>query len=726
MARRTSNSTGRILMKTKSRDLSFDVGHDRALAESVVEQFSKLKRPVFVPQYDPTSSPNPYAAFYKQPLADGVHSAQVSHLGEVSWACSGSGVQTRIGEGWLPLYASVEGLSRVEALCRLMQRFDIDQGGLLERSHEDVVKPFEERGCHIPAKEIELFGEQVSFVDQLYVRNALGDAELAVAIGATSSREVVHLPYYLAGHVSDPYRANGVSCWGFPTKRTPLYGLEVLENSPGAGVVLVDDLWLASELNKVFKETGDGLVALAFWTGCSRILDCNYKPLMGRDVVYIPTLNRDAIKAGIILRERLKDSKVAEFRVLMRPWTFVKRLENFNMEECGEYACQNAVTFSRREAYCLADDIEDAWEFKRFKHYCVQVGFLEEETHGHVSEMFRSVVGQQRTSSKQELAFDQLLHPSQTMCVVGDSDTGKSLFVKTLAVAIAEGKSVFGIKASAPRRVYLLNIEQHQETACAYLDRVCDALGLDSAPENLFERAELESDLPGWKTSIGFQNENWHREVLAAVAPGSVLIIDNLLAASEKSIGHSGVAQKMMRFSKQLADKMVSLVLVHHTGKNGNPMGSKGLENLAQSFLLIHRTEVKKGFEGGVNALISFRKIKSFPPYRGKQFDLRLEYSDVLGEGGPWVFEEIEGGESSSHEERAVEASSTPPDVAGLSPIQTDILTLAQKNGRVTRKELREEGHKDATVKENLAKLVSGGKLLKEGVGKATHYRLPN
>ena len=726
-----------ILMKTHYRDLRLSEPDNYGLLSVVIENEARCQSPLSV------GYPNVYPQYF--PCVTGTSKRnEVYADGSVSWDMPPlydvGAPLIPAKHGWIGLYASIKNISIREATIILARQYHICPDAPLENDGEISLlslmddprcRPYD--GVRYPSHAgITIDGVPTEFESTIPVCRSYNGVEYVLCIWKTSCGKIVHYPYHKPGH-QVPCNGNdpeNFRQWGFSAKNIPLLGLDILEKYQQADVVVTDDAWCATRINNVLQvldERGhDNVVAVSFWAGTSRVSNYSFAPLQGRNVVYVPTLHKDALTVGVELTTILKDAGVRSFHVLMTPFASGEEQIEASREECGNEACDRASAFSHRSILRVLDGVNEAWEPDRYKRFCEQEGLVDvpQQDVGKSPSPFLSAKEVSKAAQmevpNEGLSFSGVFDPSNITVIAGDSDAGKSLFARTLAVGMATGTSAFGMKASGGRDVYILSAEQDVIKSDALIKRAMCALGLgvEQTPGNLFDRPELSMQDRKDRGRIDIFDVQWQNRIAEWVATGSVLIVDNLLATSDKGLSQASAAQSITKFAQRLQVKRVALIVIHHTGKDGSAMGSKALESLAQNFILMHKADTREGFDGGVNARVTFQKIKSYPLYTGKKFRAHLKLSSTPEDGTPWVFEAENG-----------DAPSTPPrpkpDVAGLPKIDQDALTFAHEHGKVARRDLTGLGHKDDTVKDHLAKLCDRGALVPKGEGRGAHYILP-
>jgi hypothetical protein len=182
---------------------------------------------------------------------------------------------------------------------------------------------------------------------------------------------------------------------------------------------------------------------------------------------------------------------------------------------------------------------------------------------------------------------DGILLPNSLLLIHGSPKVGKSFLTMNLAVALAGGRNFAGFRIPKPRRVLMLSAEGGYVPNRNRLQKMCRAVSGQSAFwENLFVcfdwREPLDSDdgLVALKDSI-----EQHRP--------EILIIDPLVRFHQ---GEENSATDMARvfrvFRNLMEDYELSIVLVHHAGKNveNGARGSSVIQGEYDSSIRILKT----------------------------------------------------------------------------------------------------------------------------------------
>ena len=641
------------------------------------------------------------------------------------YSCNGGGVYDVSMHGtcvdYVEAYATIKNITVVETVIELAIKFKINRKNPLEVSVPIEIS--DANYLYVPKEPPFNVIKTIPVVapyNGIYYLVVVCKTELGIA----------HFPIH--GRV-----INGklVAHWGFNPNNIPLSSLDLINQNPCAQILLVDDISLAEKINKTLsRDCGNNptLIAVAYWAGNSRIGKYNFKPLLGREVIFLPSLDRDSIIAGEKLKECLNEAGVSSFKILMQP-VYEKSWDITAIrKDCGNYAIEKAIPATRIDIPYLLDNLGCAWELKQYKKFLIDEKLINNEEVLATTEqsIFRpaSEVTKSGNNSSNTPSMDNVFSTSNISVVVGDSDAGKTLFIRGIAVALSSGVGFFQFEKSQPRSVYIINAEQDAEKSEGYTKRVMDSLEIKTIPALLFDCSILDANLPDDMPNFDIFTPQWQEYLLREIAHGSVVMVDNLLSTSLKNVNGNKIAQEMTLLAGKLRKKQITLIIVHHTGSTGESLGTSALESLSQNFITIHKGEGKS--DGGVNAVVTFRKIKSYPKLRGKAYAARLPYAAPDEQGGPWEFTNTDEQEPNAEESTpSVKAEAEPriskPDTAGLSEIQKDALNIAYDNSKVTKADLVDKGYKEGTIKDNLSKLLKSNLLVKRGRGKSSFYVLP-
>lgn len=179
--------------------------------------------------------------------------------------------------------------------------------------------------------------------------------------------------------------------------------------------------------------------------------------------------------------------------------------------------------------------------------------------------------------------------------VTGSSDTGKSSFLRHLAMNIVLGKDDFiGFKLNALHKSVIYVATEDDEDATAVL--------LKKTFDNLFEYENY------YGLRFLFETENLLRNLDAELTerPADCVIIDTYSDIFTGSMNQSNEVRNFLNDYKELAQRHKCLLLfLHHTGKRTDGLAPSKDNTLGS-----------QGFEAKMRVLIEIRKDYTDPEYR--------------------------------------------------------------------------------------------------------------
>ena len=181
---------------------------------------------------------------------------------------------------------------------------------------------------------------------------------------------------------------------------------------------------------------------------------------------------------------------------------------------------------------------------------------------------FESISLSSYVGSEFQPLIDGLIHFPSTTLLYGRSGSMKSLLCLYLAGCIATGKHVFNQYPTTQANVFYLD----GELSAASINTRARMLGLSDIPKSqlsYYQTADKEnftlSDSETRNTLISFLKENHY----------TVLIIDNVRVCFDLLNENAAESwQDINSFLKRLRTNGITVILVHHSGKNGDFSGS--------------------------------------------------------------------------------------------------------------------------------------------------------
>ena len=192
--------------------------------------------------------------------------------------------------------------------------------------------------------------------------------------------------------------------------------------------------------------------------------------------------------------------------------------------------------------------------------------------------------------------------------VFAERGVGKTMFTASVALAVSTGTSFLGWKAGRPRRVLIIDGEMPAADLKERYLRLAKAMGCSPSPENLvFLSADLSvNGLPDLGTDEG------QRALEEYLQGFDLIIIDNLStlvrSGAENEADSWGIVQGWA-IRQRSAGR--SVLLVHHSGKNGAQRGTSRREDVLGTVIQLRRPAGYNAADGA-KFEVQFTKTRGF------------------------------------------------------------------------------------------------------------------
>lgn len=193
---------------------------------------------------------------------------------------------------------------------------------------------------------------------------------------------------------------------------------------------------------------------------------------------------------------------------------------------------------------------------------------------------------------------------------------GKSTFVLALSLSMAYGADFLGNKPARPRRVVILDGEMDLHTMQGRLKEQAQALGVDIDNTYLkFVSPELfDGIMPNLSTIDG------QREIDKVIGDQwDVLFIDNYSAFSESGREDGDSWMPWIRWMLEHKRAGRTVIVIHHTGKNGQQRGSSKHED-ALDFSIALKPVPDDKQDGNLRFVFEWKKSRHLPSDKTRPF----------------------------------------------------------------------------------------------------------
>jgi hypothetical protein len=230
-----------------------------------------------------------------------------------------------------------------------------------------------------------------------------------------------------------------------------------------------------------------------------------------------------------------------------------------------------------------------------------------------------------------ELLLGPWLGAAEAVMVWAPTGAGKSMFVLTLALALASGGAAFGWSASEARRVLLVDGEMPLGDTVRRmrdLSATVEGFDLEAAKAGLQVISRLDQPLDAPEDAFpdfGADPMGAADRVLSGWKP-NVVILDNLSTIAGFS-DENGAAdtRAVNRFIARFKQRGVAVVVVHHSDKAGQRF--RGSTMIATSFdtILGLTRDTAEATTGGAEFTFAWNKVRAMRDESMRGFKVTLE-----------------------------------------------------------------------------------------------------
>lgn len=235
-----------------------------------------------------------------------------------------------------------------------------------------------------------------------------------------------------------------------------------------------------------------------------------------------------------------------------------------------------------------------------------------------------------------ELILDPWLPEKGLVMLVAPRGVGKTLFSLSTAYAIAVGDTFLGFKAPTPRRTLYIDGEMPARTMQERISSVVNAFENEPPAPDYFRilAADLvENGLPDLSTKEG------QEEIDAQVGNAELIVLDNLstlVRGGKENDAESWAPMQDWVLRHRRAGR--SVLLVHHSGKNGTPRGTSKREDVLDTIIALRRPQDYSS-DQGARFEVHFEKARGFFGDGAQAFEASYE---TIGNKAVWTRKDID------------------------------------------------------------------------------------
>lgn len=213
---------------------------------------------------------------------------------------------------------------------------------------------------------------------------------------------------------------------------------------------------------------------------------------------------------------------------------------------------------------------------------------------------------------------------------------GKTFAAGSIALAVASGGSVYGWQAPCPQKVMYIDGEM---PAVAMKERFSSLIkGMSIPPVALKNIVLITPDLQS-RPMPDLASQAGQLLIEPLLEGVSLIIIDNIatLCRSGKE-NEANSWQQMQAWLLDLRRRGMSVLLIHHSGKNGDQRGTSAREDIMDTVISLRRPQQYKMSEGA-RFEVHLTKARNLSGEEAEPFEAHLQDD---GESLAWAVSKIE------------------------------------------------------------------------------------
>lgn len=393
----------------------------------------------------------------------------------------------------------------------------------------------------------------------------------------------------------------------------PLYGLERLPDGFSGRVVITEGEAKADALQSAL---GPSVAVLSLYGGSQRAGKARCAPLKGRACLYWPDADGAGVKAALAFHEAARAAGAASIAILEPPEGV-----------CAGWDAKDAIeadwSRGRLETF-LKDCQRDA---DAFREIAAARGWLGDAPSSSAGLRCVNIVDFMKMDiTPPEMLIDPILRSQGLTMIHAARGTGKTFISLSLAYGLAAGESLLGRwEIARPVRTLFIDGEMPSSTLQERLGMIIRGVGKPvPSPDYL---KILTPDLQS-----GPMPNIANAEGQAAIEPFlegmEVVILDNLatLARHGRSNDEESWAP-VQGWLLELRRRGLSVILIHHSGKNGDQRGTSAREDILDCSIRLDRPQGYQ-VEEGARFEVAFTKARGCSGEKIRNFEARLDTID--------------------------------------------------------------------------------------------------
>ncbi|GHT98492.1 hypothetical protein FACS1894126_4030 [Alphaproteobacteria bacterium] len=196
---------------------------------------------------------------------------------------------------------------------------------------------------------------------------------------------------------------------------------------------------------------------------------------------------------------------------------------------------------------------------------------------------------------------------------------GKTFLALSIACSVAIGSQILGWQVPKSRKVVYIDGEMSGQTIQERLMGIISGIGIDFSDTSNLKILNITLQ----DRSLDLSLEEDQKLLEQYLGDTELLILDNISTLTSVKENEADSWLNIQKWLIRLRQKNISVLLIHHAGKNGGQRGSCRKEDILDTVIALKRPSDYENHEGS-KFEVKFEKCRGFSGDQAKSFEARL------------------------------------------------------------------------------------------------------
>ena len=388
---------------------------------------------------------------------------------------------------------------------------------------------------------------------------------------------------------------------GLPNGRHSLLNSDSLNLKKNSTVLFFDNFRLGSEISSRINDSSVvsnlEYISTSNYGGFCALDNADIACSRRQNIILIPRPTKESYISAIDAAEKLLSAGALSVRIYNECVVEYPKADlSVDTDSISDPFCRfllnNSYSSKDHELFNIVNRIErKSLNLTEFRRWAISVMLIQDSgvvaTKGglpsivkNMGDLVDSPIIQQ---SKSSFSLDNLLRPKKFMQIVGSPNSGKTVGVTSILVALSDGSDVFMFKDNSPRRILLVDCETGESDLQKIYKQCKQILAKKNNSVSNIDYISL-MDLQE-EIVFDLTSETTQSELLDLVSDKKydLFVIDNLHSLDSNLSSSKPKWEKVYKLFVKLGLMDVAVLLLHHTPSSDNTK-PHGISRLLEAF----------------------------------------------------------------------------------------------------------------------------------------------